>query len=143
VDSLRNVMNSKDNQLIEIDKRNLFTNTDKLEFIVPAENLLADKQMIRQQYATAVANQQNAAYKLQKATPVIKVLDKPEPPYDVENKSAIIYGLIGLIGGFILVSLFFVSGIILRFFKEEFNKAVFGTNVSKGADNKSKPASAL
>jgi len=143
VDSLRNVMNSKDNQLIEIDKRTLFTNTDKLEFRVPAENLLADKQMIRQQYATAVANQQNAAYKLQKATPVIKVLDKPEPPYDVENKSAIIYGLIGLIGGFILVSLFFVSGIILRFFKEEFNKAVFGTNVSKGADNKSKPASAL
>lgn len=143
VDSLRNVMNSKDNKLIEIDKRTLFTNTNKLEFRVPAENLLADKQMIRQQYATAVANQQNAAYKLQKATPVIKVLDRPEPPYDTENKSAVLYGLIGLIGGFILASLFFVSGIILKFFKQEFNKAVFGTNVSKGADNKSEPASAL
>ena len=146
VDSLRNVMNSKDNQLIEIDKRTLFTNTDKLEFRVPTENLLADKQMIRQQYATAVANQQNAAYKLQKATPVIKVLDRPEPPYDIENKSAVLYGLIGLVGGFILVSLFFVSGIILKFFKEEFNKAIFGTSASKNvttAGNASKPASAL
>src|SRR6185503_12412791 len=46
VDSLRNVMNSKDNQLIEIDKRTLFTNTNKLEFRVPTENLIADKQMI-------------------------------------------------------------------------------------------------
>ena len=71
----------------------------KLEFRVPTENLLADKQMIRQQYAQAVANQQNAAYKLQKATPLIKILDKPEPPYDVENKSAVFYGLMGLFAG--------------------------------------------
>ena len=48
VDSLRGVMNRKDNQLIAIDKRTLFTNTSKLQFRVPTENLLADKQMIRQ-----------------------------------------------------------------------------------------------
>src|SRR5664279_3830541 len=119
VDSLRNVMNSKDNQLIAIDKKTLFTNTSKLEFRVPTENLLADKQMIRQQYAQAVANQQNAAYKLQKATPLIKVLDKPEPPYDFEHKSAVLYGLIGLFAGLIFVSLFFVSGIILKFMRSE------------------------
>ena len=115
VDSLRSVMNAKDDQLIAIDKRTLFTNTDKLEFRVPTENLIADKQMIRQQYAQAVANQQNAAYKLQKATPLIKVLDKPEPPYDVENKSAILYGLMGLLAGLIIISLFFVSRIILKY----------------------------
>jgi len=141
VDSLRNVMNSKDDQLIAIDKRTLFTNTNKLEFRVPTENLLADKQMIRQQYATAVANQQNAAYKLQKATPLIKILDKPEPPYDTENKSAIIYGLIGLFAGSIMISLFFVSGIILKFMRGEINKAIFGTGISKNPARKT--ASAL
>ena len=72
VDSLRNVMNAKDDQLIAIDKRTLFTNTNQLQFKVPTENLIADKEMIRQQYAQAVANQQNAAYKLQKATPLDK-----------------------------------------------------------------------
>jgi uncharacterized protein involved in exopolysaccharide biosynthesis len=143
VDSLRSVMNAKDDQLISIDKRTLFTNTDKLEFRVPTENLIADKQMIRQQYAQAVANQQNAAYKLQKATPLIKVLDKPEPPYDVENKSATLYGLIGLLAGAIIISLFFVYGIILKFLKEEFNKAVFGTGSSKHTSTTNKAASAL
>ncbi len=128
VDSLRDVMNSKDNQLIAIDKRTLFTNTLKLEFRVPTENLLADKQMIRQQYAQAVANQQNAAYKLQKATPLIKVLDKPEPPYDVQNKSAVLFGLIGFFAGIVITALIFVSGIILKFLKEEINKAIFGSN---------------
>ena len=131
VDSLRGVMNAKDNQLIAIDKRTLFTNTAKLEYRVPTENLLADKQMIRQQYAQAVANQQNAAYKLQKATPLIKVLDRPEPPYDVENKSAVLYGLIGFFSGLILTSLFFVSGLILKFMREEINKALFGSGASK------------
>ena len=132
VDSLRAVMNAKDNQLIAIDKRTLFTNTSKLEFRVPTENLLADKQMIRQQYAQAVANQQNAAYKLQKATPLIKILDRPEPPYDIENKSAVLYGLIGMFAGVILSSLFFVSGIILKFIRHEINKALFGA-ASSGA----------
>jgi uncharacterized protein involved in exopolysaccharide biosynthesis len=99
--------------------------------------------MIRQQYATAVANQQNAAYKLQKATPLIKVLDRPEPPYDIENKSAVLYGLIGLFAGFICISLFFVSGIILRFARGEINKAIFGTSTSKNATPASKAASAL
>ena len=131
VDSLRSVMNTKDNQLIAIDKRTLFTNTAKLEYRVPTENLLADKQMIRQQYAQAVANQQNAAYKLQKATPLIKVLDRPEPPYDVENKSAVLYGLIGFFAGLILTSLFFVSGLILKFMRDEINKALFGSGASK------------
>jgi uncharacterized protein involved in exopolysaccharide biosynthesis len=131
VDSLRTVMNTKDDQLIAIDQRTLFTNTDKLEFRVPTENLLADKQMIRQQYAQAVANQQNAAYKLQKATPLIKILDRPEPPYDVENKSAVLFGIIGLVAGFILTSLFFVCRIILKFLSQEINKAIFGSSTSK------------
>ena len=134
VDSLRKEMNTKDNQLIAIDKRTLFTNTAKLEFRVPTENLLADKQMIRQQYAQAVANQQNAAYKLQKATPLIKILDRPEPPYDVENKSAVLYGLIGLFAGIVITSLLFVSGIILSFIRHEINKALFGAGTPKSTN---------
>jgi len=126
VDSLRRVMNSKDAQLINIDKRTMFTNTSKLEYRVPTENLIADKQMIRQQYANAVGNQQNAAYKLQKATPLIKVLDKPEPPYDVEHKSPVIYGTMGFLLGIILLGGLLISGILLKYLKEETSKAIFG-----------------
>ena len=127
VDSLRGVMNRKDNQLIAIDKRTLFTNTSKLQFRVPTENLLADKQMIRQQYATAVANQQNASYKLQKATPVIKVLDKPEPPYDIQSKSPMMYGLVGFIGGLFIICFLLTANLILRYASFETRKAIFGS----------------
>ena len=131
VDSLRRVMNAKDYQLIAIDKRTLFTNTNKLEYRVPTENLLADKQMIRSQYAQAVANQQNAAYKLQKATPLIKVLDKPEPPYEGQMKSPKMYGIIGFILGIILVTGLLLSGLLFKFIKDEANKALFGSAASK------------
>ncbi len=140
VDSLRIVMNAKDQKLISIDKRTLFTNTSKLEYRVPTENLLADKQMIRQQYAQAVANQQNAAYKLQKATPLIKVLDKPDPPYDIKNKSAVLYGIIGLFSGIIFISSILVIGIILKYIKWEINKSLFGSGNTK---NTSTTASVL
>jgi hypothetical protein len=127
VDSLRRVMSSKDAQLINIDKRTMFTNPAKLEYRVPTENLLADKQMIRQQYANAVANQQSAAYTLQKATPVIKVLDKPEPPYIVAHKSSVMYGAIGFFLGIILTGGLLISGIILKYIKEETSKALFAS----------------
>lgn len=126
VDSLSKVLNSKDNELIAMDKRTLFTNTAKMQFRVPTENLITDKQMVRQQYAVAVANQQNAAYTLQKATPVMKVLDNPDPPYDVQNKSALIYGIIGFFIGLIITVIFSSLRLFIRYAKEEANKAIYG-----------------
>ena len=130
VDSLNKVLNSKDNELIALDKRTLFTNTSKMQYRVPTENLITDKQMLRQQYAVAVANQQNAAYTLQKATPVMKVLDNPDPPYDVQNKSALIYGIIGFFIGFIITILYSSLRLFIRYAKEEANKAIYGEDTN-------------
>lgn len=131
VDSLRSVMHSKDKQIIAIDKRTLFTNTDKMEFRVPTENLITDKQMLRQQYAVAVANQQNAAYKLQKATPVIKVLDRPEPPYDVQKRSPLIYGIIGCFIGLIISIGYFSIRLLTKYALAEAHKAIYGERASE------------
>lgn len=126
VDSLRGVMNSKDQKLIALDQKSLFTNTSKLQFRVPTENILADKQMLRAQYANAVANQQNAAYKLQKATPVIKLLDSPDPPYRSSRKSPLIYGIIGFLAGLVGTSILFASPLLLKYVKSEFAKLIYG-----------------
>ncbi|MDB5223775.1 MAG: hypothetical protein JWN83_2442 [Chitinophagaceae bacterium] len=128
VDSLKRVLNAKDYQLIAIDKRTLFTNTSKLEFKVPVENLITEKQMVNSQYVQAVANRENAAYKLQKATPLIKVLDKPEPPYDSQTKSATMYGVLGFFLGSFLIAGLAIAGIILKFIRQEANKAIFGSS---------------
>ncbi len=130
VDSLRSVMHSKDKQIIAIDKKTLFTNTDKMEFKVPTENLITEKQMLRQQYAVAVANQQNAAYKLQKATPVMKVLDYPEPPYIIEKRSYVLYGIIGFLLGLILSTGYFTFRLFIRYAAEEVNKAIYGKQIT-------------
>lgn len=126
VDSLKRVLNAKDYQLIAIDKRTLFTNTEKLQFKVPVENLIQEKQMVNNQYIQAVANRENAAYKLQKATPLIRVLDKPDPPYDSQQKSGTMYGIIGFFLGSFLIAGLAVAGIILKFIRLEANKALFG-----------------
>jgi hypothetical protein len=126
VDSLRGVIHAKDKQLISIDKRTLFTNTNKMEFKVPTENLITEKQMLRQQYAIAVANQQNAAYKLQKATPVMKVLDYPEPPYDMQKRSPVLYGIFGFLIGLIFSCGYFTFRLFIRYAREEINKAIYG-----------------
>ena len=131
VDSLRRVMGAKDYMLIGLDKRLLFTNTNKLQFRVPTENLLAEKQLIRNQYTQAVGNQQNAAYKLQKATPLIEVLDKPNPPYDSQKKSTAMYGMVGFILGSVLIIMLLISGILRTFIKHELNKVLFGLSGSK------------
>ncbi|MEP6595017.1 MAG: hypothetical protein ABJA71_03680 [Ginsengibacter sp.] len=131
VDSLRRVMGAKDYMLIGIDKRTLFTNTNKLQYKVPTENLLADKEMIRNQYASAVANQQSAAYKLQKDTPLIRVLDRPDPPFDKKSKSAIVYAIIGFLAGAVLIGGLVTSGLLFRYLRQEVSKAIFGNSPSK------------
>ncbi len=126
VDSLREVMNTKDHVMIARDKKSLFTPTDKLEYRMPYENMLADKQMVRNQYASAIANQQSAAYRLQKATPIIRVLDEPDPPYSKDSNSPLIFGIVGFIAGLILTSILLISGLVFKYGKLEANKAIYG-----------------
>jgi hypothetical protein len=131
VDSLRRVMGSKDYRLIALDKRSLFTNTEKMEYRVPTENLVEDKQLIRDQYTQAVINQQTAAYKLQKDTPLIKVLDKPDPPYETQKRSVIFYGIIGLLAGFLFACGVVTIKLLFRYTKQELRRAIFSISSSE------------
>ncbi len=114
-----------------MDKRTLFTNTERLQYSVPSQNLMEDKQLIRNQYSQAVINQQSAAYKLQKDTPLIRILDKPDPPYDKQGKSPLLYGLIGFLVASALLSGLIVSKLFLRFTRQEISRALFSTASSE------------
>ena len=84
------------------------------------------------EYYYAVNNRESAAYKLQKETPIIETLDKPEGPYDQEGKSTKLYVFIGLLlGGFIGVVV--VSWkIISNYLGSELNKALEKASTPKG-----------
>jgi len=136
-DSLLDVLNTLDGRAIKLDETTFFTNTELKRFNLPKLNLDQDKQTVQSQYYYAVNNREAAAYKLQKATPIIEALDKPEGPYDEDGKSKKMYAIIGLLlGGFIGVVV--VSWkIISNYLGSELNKAL-----EKASKPKEEPATA-
>ncbi len=101
-DSLKNILERLDSKQVLLDETTFFTNDQLKRFNLPKANLMQDKQTVQSQYYYAVNNREAAAYKLQKETPIIEALDKPEGPYLFNKKSGVTYGIIGLLlGGFI------------------------------------------
>jgi len=123
-DSLLNVLNSLDRKAIAWDESHFFTNEELQRYNLPKQNLAQDKSTVQSQYYYAVNNREAAAYKLQKETPIIEALDRPEPPYDTSRKSASLYAMIGfMLGAAIGIGLFSWK-IISRYIGDELNKAI-------------------
>ncbi|HRI23717.1 MAG TPA: hypothetical protein PLZ45_03520 [Ferruginibacter sp.] len=123
-DSLLTVLNELDKRAIALDESTFFTNEGLQRYSIPKVNLAQDKATVQSQYYYAVNNRESAAYRLQKETPIIEALDKPEPPYDPVQKSKIIYTLIGLILGAFLAMLGISWKIINQYLGDELNKAI-------------------
>ena len=123
-DSLSNVLNSLDRHAILLDENTFFTNEDLKRYSLPKQNLFQDKQTVQSQYYYAVNNREAAAYKLQKETPIIEPLDRPEPPFDSSSKPTTFYALIGFMLGTILGILLVSWKIINRYLGNELNKAI-------------------
>jgi len=123
-DSLSRVLDVLDKQTVYLDEHTFFTNQDLKRFSIPKANLMQDKATVQSQYYYAVSNRESAAYRLQKETPIIEPLDKPEPPYSLVVTSKMMYAIIGaFLGAFI--GLVLVSWkVISNFIGAELNKAI-------------------
>lgn len=123
-DSLLMVLNRLDKRAIALDESTFFTNETLKRYNLPKNNLAQDKATVQSQYYYAVNNRESAAYRLQKETPIIELLDKPEQPFDTIQKSTFTYSIVGaflgLVIGFILVS----WKVINKYMADELNKAI-------------------
>lgn len=119
VDSLKDAIGQVDQKLINADDKTLFTDAMKLEYRMPTENMISDKQILRSLFTRAIANQQNAAYTLQRATPVIKLLDKPDPPYQKTETSKVKFFIIGFVLGVMLIMFIILIPLFRKFTKAE------------------------
>jgi len=123
-DSLSTVLNNLDRRAVALDESTFFTNEELKRYNLPKQNLAQDKSTVQSQYYYAVNNREAAAYKLQKETPIIEALDRPEPPYDTSKKSASLYAMIGfMLGAAIGIGLFSWK-IISKYIGDELNKAI-------------------
>jgi hypothetical protein len=123
-DSLLQVLNQLDKRAIALDESTFFTNESLKRYNLPKLNLAQDKATVQSQYYYAVNNRESAAYRLQKETPIIEILDKPEWPFDSIQKSAFTYVIMGLVLGLIIGILLVSWKVINKYMADELNRAI-------------------
>lgn len=128
IDSLQRMINKVDRSAISMQQTTMFTPNDLLEYNIPKSNISAEKTRILRQRDMYINNRDEAVWRLQKVTPIISVLDKPNAPFDAVKPSIILYLLIGFILGSIIAIIIIVSGLLYRFVKHEMYKSIFGEN---------------
>jgi hypothetical protein len=124
VDSLQRVLNEFDRDRIKLNNTTLFVKPNKLQYVIPKENLESDKLQVLAQRNGAASNREEALWRKQKVTPIIEILDKPEPPYDEVKPSKILYALIGFIVGCILFSLLFIVGLLYKYANNQLKQTI-------------------
>jgi hypothetical protein len=129
VDSLQRIINKFDRQQIEVSQHSLFIPPNRIEFKIPQENMQNDKLRVIAQRNNTGANREEALWRLQKVTPIIEILDRPEAPFTENKPSKILYGAGGFFLGCILLSLLLVSNILYKYFHSSVNKAIYKEEV--------------
>jgi hypothetical protein len=126
LDSLELVLNGYDKKAIHMANTTLFVPGERIEFTIPKENLINDKERVLRLRDASENNKEEALWRLQKVTPIIETLDKPDPPFTEQKTSAVLYGFIGFILGCGLFGFLLISGILYKYVNAEINEAVFG-----------------
>lgn len=126
IDSLQHMINSVDREAITMQKRTLFTPPELLEYAIPKENVSSEKSRILRQRDMYINNRDEAVWRLQKVTPIIAVLDKPNAPFDETSQPTILLMIIGFLVGCLLSIIVLISGLMYRFGKAEIYKSIFG-----------------
>lgn len=126
IDSLQKMINSEDRKAIVMQQRTMFTPAELLEYAIPKVNVASEKERILRQRDMYINNRDEAVWRLQKVTPIIAMLDKPNAPFDVKKQPVILLITIGFIAGSILGMLGLTSGLLYRYCKTEVYKSIFG-----------------
>ena len=122
VDSLERLLRKFDNQRIYLNNTTLFVQPGKLQYTVPKENLENNKLLVLAQRNGAASNREEALWRKQKVTPIIELLDAPEPPFNVVKPSNILYGVIGFVIGCLIFTIFSLIDIIYKYLNLEVKK---------------------
>ncbi len=126
IDSLQRMINRVDREAVSLQKRTMFTPAELLDYAIPKENVTSEKTRILRQRDMYINNRDEAVWRLQKVTPVIAVLDKPTAPFDEQSQPKILMAIIGFMAGCFIGTLILLSGLLLRYAKDEIYKSIFG-----------------
>lgn len=126
IDSLQRVLDTYDRRAVVMANTTRFVPKERIEYSIPKENLINAKQRSIQQRDALTNNKEEALWRLQKATPIIATLDKPERPFSQTKPSTMLYVVLGFaLGAFACIGLL-IAPILFKYIEEETNNAIFG-----------------
>jgi hypothetical protein len=126
IDSLQKMINGIDKKAVVMQQRTMFTPPELLEYAIPKENVVSEKTRILRQRDMYINNRDEAVWRLQKVTPIIAMLDKPNAPFDEKRQSTIILMVVGFLLGCLLGMLLMISGLLYKYGREQIYKSIFG-----------------
>lgn len=133
IDSLQEVLNTYDQRAIHMANTTRFVPNSNIEYSIPKENLITKKEVALNQWQAVINNNQQALWRLQKATPIISILDKPERPFTPIRPSGMLYAIVGFLLGTLVTIGFLIAPLFYKYLQFETNKAIFGEEENKTA----------
>ena len=132
VDSLERVLKKYNNQRILLSNTTLFVEPGKVQYSIPKENLDNNKLLVLSQRNGAASNREEALWRKQKVTPIIEILDAPEPPFNISSPSKPLYAFVGFLLGCLLITIVCITSLFYRYMHYEFQKKlIVSVEVSK------------
>lgn len=129
VDSFERLLKKFDNQRVQLNNTTLFVAPGKVQYIIPKENLENNKLLVLAQRNGAASNREEALWRKQRITPIIEILDAPEPPYAEVKPSKLLYGIFGFLIGCLAFAIFSILGIIYRYVHYEVKQKLNDTTL--------------
>jgi uncharacterized protein involved in exopolysaccharide biosynthesis len=112
VDSLGSKIKSLDRKSISVNKRSKFVPPSALEYKMPIINNDLEKSRIMRQRELTSDSREEALWRIQRETPVIAMLDKPDPPYAITKPSKSLYAVGGFMAGLLIFGLLLITDVI-------------------------------
>jgi len=126
IDSLQGIISGIDRRSVGMQQRTLFTPPDLLQYSIPKENLMLDKNRLIRQRDMYINNRDEALWRLQKATPIIAVLDKPTAPFEVKKQPLLLMVVIGFMAGALRTTFLLTIGSIWKHLRAELRRSIMG-----------------
>jgi uncharacterized protein involved in exopolysaccharide biosynthesis len=128
LDSVQIILDKLDSRAIGLQNTTLFTSDKLLAYQIPKNYISDSKDIAVREKDMLLNNKEEAMWRLQKLTPIVEILDKPEPPYESKGSSPLLMAIIGFILGGFVAALIAIADLIYVYAKTEIRKTLAEIN---------------
>jgi uncharacterized protein involved in exopolysaccharide biosynthesis len=123
LDSVQRILNKLDSKAIGMQNTTLFTSEKLLAYQIPKNYVAYAKDIATHRKDLLINNKEEAMWRLQKITPIVEILDKPQRPFDSKKSTPILMAIIGFLLGAFLAAFIVIAELLYEYAKAEIHKS--------------------